>query len=170
MPSTYTLISSNILGSNTATVTFSAIPSTYTDIVFRWSARSSNANVDDGGYISLNESIYSTTNYSQTILQWYGATPSSYGQASSFYFVLPGNNATSNSFGSSEMYLPNYAGSTNKIGSLITNTESNATDLYQHTSALLKRNTAAITSVSFLMTSGNFLSGSSFYLYGVKNA
>ena len=170
MPNTYTLISSNVLNSNTSTVTFSSIPSTYTDLYFRWSARSSNANVDDGGYISLNESIYSTTNYNQTILQWYGTTPSSYGQASSFYFVLPGNNATSNSFGSSEMYLPNYAGSTNKLGNVFTINESNTANVYEHTSALRKVNTAAITSVSFLMTSGNFVAGSSFYLYGISKS
>jgi hypothetical protein len=65
------------------------------------------------------------------------------------------------------MYLPNYAGSTNKPGSIITITESNTATLYEHTSAVLKINTAAITSVSLLTTSGNFVTGSSFYLYGL---
>ena len=40
MPSTYTLISSNVLASSAASVTFSAIPSTYTDLVVRASIRS----------------------------------------------------------------------------------------------------------------------------------
>lgn len=169
MSSTYKLIASTTLSSSAASVTFSAIPQTYPDLVLRWSARSTNATVDDGGYISINESIYSTTNYNQTILQWYGTTPSSYRQASSFYFVLPGANATSNSFGSSEMYLPNYAGNTNKPGSLFTITESNTANLYEHISAVLKVNTAAISSITLLMTAGNFVSGSTFHLYGISN-
>ena len=36
---TYTLISSNVLASSAATVTFSSIPATYTDLVLRVSAR-----------------------------------------------------------------------------------------------------------------------------------
>ena len=52
MPATYTLIASNTLSSAAASVTFSAIPATYTDLVLRYSARSDGASVDD--YFSLN--------------------------------------------------------------------------------------------------------------------
>jgi hypothetical protein len=170
MPVTYQLIASNTLSSSAASVTFSAIPGTYTDLVLRWSARTLDAAVDAGYYLSINENVYSTTNYNQTILQWYGTTPSSYRQASSFYLVAPGNNATSNTFGSSEMYFPNYAGSANKVSSTVTITESNTASVYCHIGANLKVNTAAITSLTLLTTGANFASGSSFFLYGIKNS
>jgi len=170
MANTYVLIASNTLSSAAASVTFSAIPATYTDLVLRWSARSTNATVDDGGYVQLNETTYTTTNYSQTVLQWYGTTPSSYRQSTPIYFVLPGSSATSNSFGSSELYIPNYAGSRNKPSSLFSIAESNTASVYEHIAANLKSNTTAISSITALMTSGNFASGSSFFLYGIKNS
>ena len=39
MANTYTLISSNVLGSSAASITFSAIPATYTDLVVRVTSR-----------------------------------------------------------------------------------------------------------------------------------
>jgi hypothetical protein len=47
MANTYTLIASNTLGASAASVTFSAIPSTYTDLVVRYSAASCDAAVTD---------------------------------------------------------------------------------------------------------------------------
>jgi hypothetical protein len=38
MANTYTPIASNTLGASAASVTFSAIPATYTDLVMRWFA------------------------------------------------------------------------------------------------------------------------------------
>ena len=43
---TYTLISSNVLSSSAASVTFSSIASTYTDLVLRVSARDDRAGSD----------------------------------------------------------------------------------------------------------------------------
>ena len=42
MANTYTLISSNVLSSSAASVTFSAIPATYTDLVVKTSVRETN--------------------------------------------------------------------------------------------------------------------------------
>ena len=57
---TYTLISSNVLGSSAASVTFSSIPATYTDLVLRVSART---DADDTSLITFNGT---TTGYSKT--------------------------------------------------------------------------------------------------------
>ena len=63
MPATYTLIASNTLSSSAASVTFSAIPATYTDLVLRWSSRTDNASVVDVVLLEFNASggtAYST--------------------------------------------------------------------------------------------------------------
>ena len=57
MATTYTLITSQTLASSAASVTFSSIPSTYTDLVLRVSARTDNAAVSDGFYVGLNKDL-----------------------------------------------------------------------------------------------------------------
>jgi hypothetical protein len=66
MASTYTLISSQVLGSNTASITFSSIPGTYTDLTLRVSARSDDAGQMD--YLVTRFNSDSATNYSNTSL------------------------------------------------------------------------------------------------------
>lgn len=170
MPSSRILIASNTLSSSAASVTFSSIPATYTDLVLRWSARSSFAAVEIGGYIQLNETSYTTTNYSITVLEVSGGATNSYRLSSPIYFQYTGANATSNTFGSAELYIPNYAGATNKPSSSFGVLETNAANAGMNIGANLKRNTAAVSSITFLDTSGNFVSGSSFFLYGLKNS
>jgi hypothetical protein len=55
---------------------------------------------------------------------------------------------------------------------IISNEEDNATEAYIAATAGLYRNTSAITSISIdsVTTSINLVSGSSFYLYGIKNS
>ena len=166
---TYTLISSNVLSSSAASVTFSSIPATYTDLVVRWSARCSTTteNVD----IQLNAA---STSYSITQVDGYGSS----GTASSRSTTDPGirvygmtqSGDTANTFGSAEFYLPNYAGSTNKPNSTFAVTETNATQALIQAVAGLRSNTDAVTSLKLQTGSGNFVSGSSFYLYGISNA
>ncbi len=166
MPSTYTLISSNVLSSTAASVTFSAIPSTYTDLVLRWSVNTSSL---QDGTIYFNGTL-GTTNYSRTFLAGNGATASS-GRASNREAIDMDyiGSATANTFASGEMYLPNYAGSVNKPLSTISALEANSTTAYLRANAGLARVTAAVTSLT-IAAAGTFSSGSSFYLYGVKNS
>jgi hypothetical protein len=173
MPSTYTLISSNVLASSAASVTFSAIPSTYTDLVLRASTRvSTGAGLFDTIAMRLNGDT--ATNYSDTYLRGDGSSASS-GRDTSFTrtFVRmgEGNGTTANTFGSVEIYIPSYTASQNKPISSVSMAENNATDSHMAINANLWRNTAAITTI--LLYSENalsFASGSSFYLYGIKNS
>ena len=170
MPSTYTLISSNVLTSSAASVTFSSIPATYTDLVLRVSVRSTASSTTDTGFLQLN-SI--TSNYSGTRLVGSGssATSAQSLSASSIrLFNLNGDTTTSNTFSSVEFYLPNYTASTNKPGSLISAQENNASTAYITATATLLSNTDAINAMTFSLNSGNIASGSSFYLYGIKNS
>lgn len=172
MANTYTLISSNVLASSAASVTFSAIPSTYTDLVLRMSARSDRAVTSQNFYVQLNSASYDGT-YSFTSLRGQGSAAESVRTSvdGAFYGgYIQGSSATSNTFNSSEYYFPNYAGSTNKVASGFTAVENNSSTIeFLSAVANLRTATAAITSIVLSLPAGNFVSGSSFYLYGIKN-
>ena len=171
MANTYTLISSNVLSSTTVTVTFSSIPSTYTDLVLRYSSRTAVASADY--FVNLRFNGSSASTYSDTRLSGNGSVASSARQTNvnaGYAGVNTGATATSNTFGSDEIYIPNYAGSTNKPWSVFGTMENNSTTSFINAVAGLRSNTDAITSVSIIDPSGSgFVSGSSFYLYGIKN-
>ena len=172
MPSSRILISSQTLGTAAATVTFSGIPTGYRDLVLRWSARSAQANATTRININLNG--VSGTSYSFTKLQATGTSASS-SQIGSFDKwwgeYVSADNATSNTFGSGELYLPNYLSTVNKPASFFSVAENNTAangDWYVSALASLATITSAITSVALtLNTSDNFMAGSSFYLYGL---
>jgi hypothetical protein len=173
MPSTYTLISSNVLSSSAASVTFSAIPSTYTDLVFRISARGQRAIYIDTLKIQFNSD--SGTNYSSRLITGTGTSASSFGNANETSLALNpivGDGATANTFSSTEIYIPNYNSTGSKPLSVITHTENNsANDYYMRALANLYRGSSGISSVVFTPEIGpNFVAGSSFYLYGIKNS
>lgn len=171
MPSTYSLISSNVLSSSAASVTFSAIPSTATDLVLRISARTDQANPTATFLVRYNGS--SAANYSGTFLYTGGSTPSSYRDTNATSIEEGGataNTGTSNTFGSTEIYIPNYTLTQNKANSSFYVGENNSASVFLiGIAAGLRSVTDAITSVS-LVSNGNFVSGSSFYLYGIKNS
>ena len=169
MPSTYTLISSNVLSSAAASVTFSAIPSTYTDLVVRWSGRGDGAG---SYYITFNGT--GGTSYSHTRITGSGSAASS-GQASNAAFIqyvasLEDSSYTANTFDSNEIYVPNYTTSNNKPTGGGGTMENNATSSFMNATAGLFRSSAAITSLTIAAQSGNLVSGSSFYLDGIKNS
>ena len=170
MANTYTLISSNVLSSSAASVTFSAIPATYTDLVIRTSIRTDRSTQpNDGINIALNNT---STNYSYTYLRGNGATASSsFDVIYSTFRNVDGSLATSNTFGNNEIYIPNYAGSNNKVFSVTGAQEDNSTTAHIEAYAFLWRNTAAISSIVLSPYVGpNFVAGSSFYLYGISKS
>lgn len=175
MPVTYTLIASNTLTSGAAAVTFSAIPSTYTDLVLRTSIRVSGAYHATGIGLHLNGSL--AANYSMTTINGTGTAGASYSLTNStnwYLYSVPGASATSNTFSSNEVYIPNYAGSTNKQLSSFSVSENNSTTANQTQIsgiAHLRSVTDAITSITVdTYGDGTMVSGSSFFLYGIKNS
>lgn len=171
MATTYTLISSNVLGSNTASVTFSSIPQAYTDLVLVASGRATNASIISNPYIQLNG--VTTSLYSWTGITGNGASASSDRASSDTDFrpgYLDGNNATASTFGSTEIYFSNYANASyNKAMGSTSASEDNATTAYVTGRAGLFRSTSAISSILF-HSGSNWAAGSSFYLYGIKNS
>jgi hypothetical protein len=176
MPSTYTLISSTVLTSdNAGSLTISSIPATYTDLVLRFSARMNNASTSDFFVLQFNS--IAGTSYSTTVMVGTGSAVSSSrisSDSSTFSgYSASADTATANTFGSGEIYIPNYAGSANKPISNFGVAETNASTLTYNigVSAGLFSNSAAINSIKFLSYNGlGIRSGSSFYLYGIKNS
>ena len=166
---TYTLISSNVLSSSAASVTFSAIPATYTDLVIRHSSRATTSNLSL--FMKINGA---TTGLSVTLLGGDGSSAFSYRSPADYsgewfgYKSTSGN--TANTFGSGELYIPSYTASQNKPFSSVSASENNGTTAYMAAAAKLWSNTAAITSIELYGQSGDLDTGSSFYLYGISNA
>jgi hypothetical protein len=175
MPATYQLISSNTLSSSAASVTFSSIPATFTDLVVRITARSDRTANSSNLGIRLNAA---TTNYSDTnLIKTQSGTAASNRQVIGdltyqYLGVVPAASATSSTFGSAEFYLPSYTASQNKPASTFSVFENNDTNVSEiNAQANLYSSTTAITSIEIReSTSGNFVSGSSFFLYGIKNS
>ena len=170
---TYTLISSNVLSSSAASVTFSAIPATYTDLVVKMSLRAENSN-PGGDRIKVVLNGSSSSIYSMTNMVGFGS--GGYGSAtlsSQTYLTLRYTNEagmTANAFGSAELYIPSYTTSQNKPMGGISVQETNNASANMSATAGLFSSTSAITSIQFLPYSGNWDIGSTFYLYGLKNS
>jgi hypothetical protein len=172
---TYTLISSQVLGSSAASVTFSSIPSTYKDLVLKTSIRTDYASTIDYLFMTINGDT--SAKYSWTRLQGNGSAATSGRQAASaptpasgtiYFGFLDGNTTTSNTFANGEIYIPNYTSTTSKQISTYSATENNATQAFIDAFANLYTGTSAISSLLLQPQSGNnFVSGSSFYLYGI---
>jgi hypothetical protein len=170
MPTTYVNIATTTLGSTQSTVTFSSISSTYTDLVLRISARDNQGQTAAPITLTINGT---STNYSMTNMGSSGASVFSNRQsnASSISLENAANSslATASTFSNLEIYIPNYTVSVNKQFSAVSGTEQNSTTGWQTATAGLWGNTATISSIT-LTSGGSFVSGSSFYLYGIKNS
>jgi hypothetical protein len=171
MPATYTLIASNTLSSSAASVTFSAIPATYTDLVLRLSARGTTSGEQESLGITFNSDT--STNYSRISLVGTGSSALSLSGTGEVNLLGLGNGSTStsNTFSNSEHYIPSYTVSQKKPISAFLVYENNATSARIHPTASLWQGTAAITSMTITpQSSANIASGSSFFLYGIKNS
>lgn len=170
MPNTYELIKGETLTSSAASYTFTAIPFTFTDLVVRYSARSTDTGAFDT-YVRLEMNGFVAT-HSSTVIRAQGGSVGSLrstGQVIGGY--IPTATNTSNTFGSAEFYLPSYLSTTKKTGSHFGVQENNnTTDASVAATALLVDVTSAVTDLLLKPNAGNFVSGSSFYLYGIKKS
>ena len=171
---TYTLISSQVLGSSAASVTFSSIPSTYNDLKLVVSARGDTAAAT--GLIRMYLNNDSGTNYSFTYILGNSSAASG-----TRYSSITTNNSisydeatsTTSTFGSSEIYIPNYNSTSSKpfFNINVTENNSSAADSADIKAvASLYSGTSGISSIMLSPAANNFVANSSFYLYGIKNS
>jgi hypothetical protein len=173
MANTYTLITSNVLSSSTSSVTFSSIPSTYTDLVLRSSARVDGFAGNSNARLQFNGDT-SSANYSYTYLQGNGSSVVSSNTATGVvgYIQLSrfsdGAAATANTFSNNEIYIPSYTAGINKQISYFSAQEDNTATAYLFNLAGIYWSTNTISSITLTDPSYSFIAGSSFYLYGIK--
>ena len=169
MPVTYKKIASVTVGAGGASnITFSSLPTSYDDLIIKVSARRDSS--AGSGAMSL-EFNGSTSNLSSRSVSGNGSTA----QSDTLTFLRGGSvgnsTDTANTFTSSDIYIPNYRGNTNKSVSVDDVTENNATAAFQNLIAGLWSNTAAITSIKLFPTSAaNFTQYTTAVLYGVSKS
>jgi hypothetical protein len=171
MANTMTLIASSTVGSGgAANITFSSIASTYTDLLIKVSARTTDTS---GNWTQLYASFNGTsvtTNWTNKSLYGLGTAASSYTSTSNELGWAVAANATANTFSNTDVYIPNYAGSNNKSMASDGVTENNAASALIILDANTWANTSAITSITITPSTGTLVQYSTAYLYGVKNA
>jgi hypothetical protein len=172
LPSTMTPIATSTLASATGSFTFSNIPQTYTDLLVVINGGMA-TNTGYGVSIRINSDTGSS--YSSTRLYGAGSTVTSdrLSNVTQLYALMP----ASNNLGSVHLFnFMNYSNATTNKTVLIRNSSrgwdagGSATGVDALVAGLW-RSTAAISSISFSPEfSANWLSGTSFTLYGVKAA
>jgi hypothetical protein len=152
-----------------ANIEFTSIPGTFDDLAIYLSARSSTTygNAWYEAKLQLNSSDGSSRELYGT-----GSGTGSGTEASQIRILgVTSSGATASTFGSAFIYIPNYAGSTNKSVSVDSVSENNATASIAASAAGLWANTAAVTSLKFLLlSSANFAQHSTAVLYGIKKS
>jgi len=152
-----------------AIINFSNIPSTYTDLLILYSAKTTaTASNWDSMYLIFNTDSSQTYN-SATAMFGNGSSASSNRDTNTMGgFASSNASGGTNTFGSNSIYIANYAGSNYK--SIITEAapEINSSTALPSLISGLCRQTAAITTLQIGSTSGSGLfSGSIFSLYGI---
>jgi hypothetical protein len=165
MANTYKLIEAKTLSSATASITFASIPQTYTDLKVVFSTR--NTTTDNGVLLSLNGS---SANFTNVRLYGDGSGAYSYSGSDLFAYIVRSDH-TANTFGNTEIYIPNYTSSAFKSISIDNANEKDNTTIEMALISGLWSNTANITSIGIASTgSGTLAQYSTFYLYGIKNS
>ena len=158
--STYTPIATTTLGSGTTTVNFTSIPSTYTDLVLVCNAFIANA------FRIYNFNGDTGSNYSYTYMTGNGSAASSGRDTTAKIFVGYGG-TTSTTPTVCTVNFENYANTTTYKTVVARGSSS---EQWVSASVGLWRNTAAISSFTIISDSANFLTGSTFTLYGIAAA
>lgn len=172
MAATKKLIQTIELTASQASIEFTNIPQTGTDLIILFSARGSNNDIASGWLYSLNGS---SSGYSARSLNGTGSSTNSYtdttgtdggvtyGRLDSWGLV--GNTATANTFENMQIVIPNYATSTSKVVSVDSVGENNSTAAFQRMMAGVWTGNAPITSLLLRSWNTVFLPGTSASLY-----
>jgi hypothetical protein len=154
------------LASSQASITFSSIPQTFTDLLLVYSVRTDNTNVPySNTEIQINGS---SANFTSRRIFGAGSGDAESYSATNIAGLVSSASSTSNTFGSSNLYISNYTSSNNKSYSVNSVGENNATEAYQEMIAGLWSQTAAITQILIKPEqTRNFVQYSSITLYGI---
>jgi hypothetical protein len=157
--STYTPIQTYTANGSSGVITFSSIPSTYTDIQLVMAAQNSD------NYCVMRLNGDSSALYSRTTLLGNGSSASS-GRGSGETAWYP-SNGSSTVTANAIINIMNYSNTTTfKTALSRMNQSFDAT----YAAVWLYRSTSAISSITLTAPTGNWVSGSTFTLYGIAAA
>jgi hypothetical protein len=166
MPATYEPIATTtVSGSSTATITFSSIPASYTDLKLVL-VYAGNASVNPRFQINSDTG----SNYSQTNIAGDGSSATSTrGTSQTRIFCSLFNGLAANQFGICEIDFFSYANGTNKTMLLKNSQDSNGSGLVEYDVALY-RSTSAINRLDIFTGSSVYNAGTTATLYGILKA
>lgn len=168
MAPTYAFIKSVILTGTQSSISFSAIPQNYTDLILRCSTRTNNESFGPSVTLQINSSNGAANTWiynSSTSLTDGRATGALYRAG-----VSTDTSMTADTFSSFSIYMPDYSvGRKIQMSGIGTAESNSATNFRLFTSAMLWNSTSTVSSITLTSNSGSFVSGSSFYLYGIRN-
>jgi hypothetical protein len=175
MANTYQLIEAKTLTATAASVTFTTIPQTYTDLLLKFSCRStSTAGTDVYANLKIQFNSDTGNNYNGQILFGQGSGSGGSGsytaQAGNLFSYANGNITTASTFSNGELYIPNYTSGNQKTYSVDCVVETNATTNFVEFAAERWTGTSAITTIDVVSLYGSHTANSNFYLYGIKNS
>ena len=159
------LIASQTLTTTAASMEFTNIPQTFTDLYVVFSLRVSTANISQDTFLIFNN--IGDAGYTARFLYGNGSSATSFTKNTTESVTINGNNSTANTFGSGSLYITNYAGATAKSFSIDNITENNASSADARIVAGLWSNTSAINRIAFFPGGSNIIAGSRISLYGI---
>ena len=164
MATTYEPIATTTLGSAASTITFSSIPSTYTDLKLIIVPTVTSGTAD----AKLTFNGDTATNYSQTRLQGTGTSALSGSRANDAFIYLD-RNTINQTPALESIDIFSYAGSTYKTLLQQNSEDFNGSGAVAVMVALW-RSTAAITSITLTTTASTYAVGTTATLYGILKA
>lgn len=172
MALTYVRLATQTLTGTASSVIFSGISQSYTDLALTMMTRADTATTQQDTYLRVNG--LTTNIYGERYIFSNNGTSVSNGSASgrSFIYIgaIAGANTVSNLFSSHTIYLPSYTWGNHKTISWEMANENNTTASWYSIGTGNANTTNAISSITVLPASGNFVANSTFTLYGIINA
>jgi len=174
MANTYVAISTVTVGSGgSATIDFTSIPATYTDLQLVLSLRTSGTG---SNYGSIGKITFNASSVSYVTTDLYGQGGGAGNDAFlSVVYIATGRdsnaNQTTSSFSNQSLYIPNYASANNKPALLEASNGNNNTTYYTLTTLAGYWNvSSAINQITITSGDGNYVQYSTATLYGIKSS
>lgn len=163
-------ISQQKLSATQATVSFTSIPGSYTDLIVAYTARGTNADNAGSFAVQCNGDTGANYDWGQMINNNGTQTDSvSSAQTSAVIGMRTGANAAAAQAASGEIVVPNYAGTTfykTLLGTMHADQIAGGSGLQGGLRTASWHNTTAITSLAFTPDTGSFATGTVFTLWG----
>jgi len=148
-----------------ASITFSAIPQTFTHLMLKLSLRSTRSGFPSATYLNFNSTGFNATGL---VLYGNGSSAGSYGYSDGTLAAISSTVSTANTFSNTEIFIPNYRSANSKSYAVDYVFENNGATAEQGINSGIWANSAAISSILIDDFSTNlFVEGSSASLYGI---